>query len=260
MTHELFLNAYLVAHGAQPAILDAFRTLPSSKATGAQQIGRLTNVMQLTIATRWWSRYRSPNANPDLSPGLAFPAAVPGLLAGMFPAIPRTDADLAPPNHLQAIANTAAFHFPSIEVGGTSLYPSLAQRVTNPEVLRVVLSIGPTEAMHFQTWQDKAGNAPAITDPTNGLTFPDLSSAGELPQANLIMPEPCPFLNNIFPPCAIVRPTDTHGAATKAFATLTAMGLLPRGRWGDPRPPSLLRWRMPRPSRRSLPVRLRRRL
>jgi hypothetical protein len=28
-----------------------------------------------------------------------------------------------------------------------------------------LLSIGPTEAMHFQTWQDKAGNAPPLTDP-----------------------------------------------------------------------------------------------
>ena len=83
---------------------------------------------------------------------------------------PRTDADLHPSKHLQAIANTAAFHFPSVEAGGTSLYPSLAQRVTDAEVLRIVLSIGGTEAMHFQTWQDKAGNAPAITDPTNGLT------------------------------------------------------------------------------------------
>jgi hypothetical protein len=29
--------------------------------------------------------------------------------------------------------------------------------------MRIVLSIGPTEAMHFQTWQDKAGNAPPLT-------------------------------------------------------------------------------------------------
>jgi len=57
-----------------------------------------------------------------------------------------------------------------------SLYPSLAQRVSDAEVLRVLLSIGPTEAAHFQTWSDKAGNAPALTDPTNGLVFPDLNS------------------------------------------------------------------------------------
>ena len=118
---------------------------------------------------------------------------MPGLVKGQFPAIPRTDADLKPAKHLQAIANTAGFHFATIEQGGTSLYPSLAQRVTDPEVLRVVLSIGPTETMHFQTWSDKAGNAPPLTDPTNGLVFPDLNKppfGGTDFQTNLIMPEP----------------------------------------------------------------------
>jgi hypothetical protein len=225
MTHELFLNAYLTAHGAAPANLEAFRTLPSSQATGAQQIGRLTNLMQLTLDTSWWTRYRDPNHNPDLDGNSVFPPVVPGLLAGPFPGIPRTDDDLSPPDHLQAIANTAAFHFPSVEVGGTSLYPSLAQRVASPEVLRIVLSIGPTEAMHFQTWHDKAGNAPALTDPTNGLIFPDLSSGGELFQNNLIMPEACPFLSRQLPACSIVRPTNTQGAAMGALHALTAMGL-----------------------------------
>jgi hypothetical protein len=225
LTHEVFLNAYLLAFGEPPANLEPFRTLPSSRATGAQQIGRLTNLMQLTLDTSWWSRYRDPNQNPDLDPGFKFPPVVPGLLAGQFPGIPRTDADLHPKDHLQAIANTAAFHFASIEVGGTSLYPQLAQRVSEPQVLRIVLSIGPVEAMHFQTWQDKAGNAPALTDPTNGLTFPDLSNGGELLQNNLIMPEPCPFLTRRLPPCSIVRPTETLGAAMGALRALTGMGI-----------------------------------
>ena len=226
MTHELFLNAYLVAHGAAPANLERFRTLPSSKATGAQNIGRLTNLMQLTLDTSWWTRYRDPNHNPDLDPNFVFPQAVPDLHAGQFPGIPRSNADLNPPDHLQAIANTAGFHFPSIEVGGTSLYPSLAQRVSRPEPLRIVLSIGPTEAMHFQTWQDKAGNAPPLTDPTNGLTFPDLNAGhNELFQTNLIMPEPCPFLHRKLPVCSIIRPTQTRGAARGALAGLTAMGI-----------------------------------
>ena len=224
-SHEKFLNAYLVEHGAAPANLEPFRTLPSSKATGAQQIGRLTNLMQLTIDTSWWTAYRNPNQNPDLDPGFVFAPAIPGLLAGQFPAIPRSNADLAPADHLQAIANTAGFHFATIEIGGTSLYPALAQRVTHPEVLRILLSIGPTEAMHFQTWQDKAGNAPPLTDPTNGLTFPDLSNAGELLQKNLIMPEPCPFLSRRLPKCSIVRPTETRGSATRALNGLAADGL-----------------------------------
>src|SRR2546425_2626621 len=184
--------------------------------------------MQLTVDTSWWTRYRSRDNNPDLDPTFTFPQAVPGLFAGQFPAIPRTDGDLAPPDHLQAIANTAAFHFPTIEQGGTSLSPSLAQRVTHPEVLRIVLSIGPTETAHFQTWQDKAGNAPPLTDPTNGLVFPDLNAppfGGEDFQTNLIMPEPTIFLNRKFPVCSIIRPTATEGAAMGAVKALTADGL-----------------------------------
>jgi hypothetical protein len=177
-THQNFINAYLASKGADQVNLDQFRTLMGSTTTGVNpaNIGkRITNLTQLTVDTSWWTRYRSRTKNPDF--GDTFPPAVPGLLAaGGFPAIPRTDADLAPPDHLQAIANTAAFHFPTIEQGGTSLYPSLAQRVTHPEALRIVLSIGPTETAHFQTWQDKAGNAPPLTDPTNGLVFPDLNS------------------------------------------------------------------------------------
>ena len=225
ITHFQFLNAYLRARGGRPVNLESFRTLPSSTATGAQQIKRLTNLMQLTVDTTWWTRYRSTR-NPDL--GATFPSAVPGLLKGMFPAIPRSNADLTPPAHLQAIANTAGFHFATIEQGGTSLYPSLAQRVQDPEVLRVVLSIGPTEAMHFQTWSDKAGNAPPLTDPTNGLVFPDLNSppfGGELFQTNLIMPEPAVFLRRKFPPVSIVRPTETEGAAAGALKFLTDDGL-----------------------------------
>ncbi|MDB5058484.1 MAG: hypothetical protein JWO59_1956 [Chloroflexi bacterium] len=221
ISHFTFINAFLVSVGANPVNLDKFRTLPSSKATGAQQIGRLTNLMQLSVDTSWWTRYRSSTKNPDF--GDTFDQAVPGLNTGKFPAIPRTDDDLNPPDHLQAIANTAGFHFGFIEQGGTSLYPQLAQRVSNSVVLRILLSIGPTETMHFQTWHDKAGNAPALTDPTNGLKFPDLNAApfdGEEFQTNLIMPEPTIFLDRKFPVCSIIRPTATEGAAaatTKAF-------------------------------------------
>jgi Ferritin-like domain len=227
LSHFTFINAYLTAHGAPPVNLDRFRTLPSSKATGAQQIGRLTNLMELTVDTSWWTRYRSRTKNPDLGDD-SFPQAVPALMTGRFPAIPRTDADLSPHKHIQAIANTAGFHFAFIEQGGTSLYPSLAQRVKHPEVLRILLSIGPTETMHFQTWQDKAGNAPALKDPTNGLVFPDLNSkpfGGEDFQTNLIMPEPTAFLSRKFPVVSIIRPTETKGVAMGAVKALTADGL-----------------------------------
>ncbi len=222
-SHADFINAYLQARGAQPINLDAFRTLPGSKASGAAQVGRLTNLMELTVDTSYWTRYRSDSKNPDL--GDTLPHAVPGLADGKFPAIPRSDRDLHPRKHLQAIANTAAFHFGMIEQGGTSLYASLAQRVTDPEVLRILLSIGPTETMHFQTWQDKAGNAPPLTDPTNGLVFPDLKAAAASYETNRIMPEPTVFLDRKFPACSIIRPTETAGAALGAVQGLAASGL-----------------------------------
>jgi hypothetical protein len=228
LSHFTFINAYLESRGADPVNLDKFRELPSSKATGAQQIGRLTNLMELTVDTSYWTRYRSRTQNPDL--GDSFPPAVPALAKGKFPAIPRTDEDLEPEKHIQAIANTAGFHFAFIEQGGTSLYPSLAQRVTDPEVLRVLLSIGPTETMHFQTWSDKAGNAPPLTDPKSGLVFPNLNEAQpglvlEDTKTNLIMPEPTVFLNRKFPAVSIIRPTNTQNAAMGAVTALSEDGL-----------------------------------
>jgi hypothetical protein len=203
-----------------------------STATGVNPdlIGRrLTNLTQLTIDNSWWTRYRDDSHNPDLDPDHVFPQVVPTLAVNQHTAIPRTDADTTDPNFLQAIANTAAFHFPTIEQGGNSLYPSMALRATHTEVLRILLSIGPTETMHFQTWSDKAGNAPALTavDPVTGVsvTFPDLSGGGELFQNNLIMPEPCPFLDPTLPICSIIRPTKTEGVAMGVVQFLTDMGL-----------------------------------
>jgi hypothetical protein len=228
ITHYTYLNAYLMSKGAAPISLEPFRTLPGSTATGSSKKPRLTNLTQLTLDTSWWTRYRSSANNPDLDPNFVFPQAVPGLATGQFTAIPRTDADLTPDAHIQAIANTAGFHMPTIEQGGSSLYPSMAQRASSVEVLRILISIGPTETMHFQTWADKAGNAPPLTDPTNGLVFPDLNSkpfGGETFQTNLIMPEPCPFLSRSLPPCSVIRPTETKGVAMGAVKFLTAMGL-----------------------------------
>src|SRR5436190_21887015 len=212
-SHVNFLNAYLHSKGEKGVSLDAFRTLPSGQATGAQQIGRLTNLTQLTVDTSWWTRYRS-TTNPDF--GATFPDAVPSLNSGQHTAIPRNNAELDDPNnpsdHVKAIAFTAGFHFGFIEQGGTSLYATLAQKVTSLEVLRLLLSIGGSEIMHFQTWQDKAGNATPLTDfaPINNspVTFADLTTGQpETLQANLIMPEPCEFISPNLPACAIIRPT-----------------------------------------------------
>jgi hypothetical protein len=223
-THFDFINAYLMAHGVEPVNLDKYRTLQGSTASGAQNIGRLTNLMRLSVDTSWYTRYRSRTQNPDF--GDVLPQAFPELFAGQFPAIPRSDTDLMDMTHVQAIANTAGFHFAMIEQGGTSLYPSLAQSVNHPEVLRILLSIGPTEAMHFQTWHDKAGNYIPLVDPTNGLVFRDLNALNsEDFQTNLIMPEPTIFLSRRFPVCSIVRPTNPDGAAMGAVNFLTLTGL-----------------------------------
>jgi hypothetical protein len=231
LTHEVFINEYLASKGAEQVNLDQFRTLSSSKATGANQFGRLTNLMQLSVDTSWWTRYRSRSKNPDF--GDTFAQAIPTLAVGQHPAIPRTDNDANDANFFQAIVNTAGFHFAFIEQGGTSLYPQLAQRVSNVEVLRILLSIGGVEIAHFQTWHDKAGNAPQLTDvvdPVTGVkvTFPDLNSpplGGEDFQTNLIMPEPTVFLSKQLPACSIIRPTATNGAAMGALQSLTADGL-----------------------------------
>ena len=236
MSHRDFLNAYLVSKGAEPVDLEPYRTLQGSAAKGSSRKLRLTNLMQLTINTSWWTRYRSSANNPDVNP-TAFEQAVPDLDNGTFPAIPRTDDDLYPHEHIQAIANTAAFHIPTVEQGGGSLRLALAQRATSVEVLRLLISMGPIELMHFQTLSETAGNAPPLTDPTNGLTFPDLNSGvdpntgakgaavREMFQTNLIMPEPCPFISTSLPACSVVRPTNTTGVATGAVKFLTAMGL-----------------------------------
>src|ERR1700730_17943719 len=240
--HHQFLNNYLQSKGASPIDLSPFAILPPSQVTGVPQNGRLTNLKQLTVDTKWWTRYRSATQNPDL--GGTFENAVPDLATGQHPAIPVNNGDLVlnsngtPSNHLQAIASTAGFHFAFIEQGGTSLYPTLAQQVTNVEVLRVLLSIGGSEIMHFQTWQDKAGNAPNITD--GNLTFPNLNSgidpnngssgAADKFQTNLIMPEPTVFLDQKLGPVSIIRPTSTQ----QSGAVASVMSFVQDGLFVDP--------------------------
>ena len=208
-SHATFLNAYLASLGETPVNLDEFRTLPSSKAKGAKQIGRLTNLTKLTVDTSWFVRYRS-TTNPDF--GAVFPQALPALFDGQFTAIPRNDKDFTSADHIQAIANTAAFHFGFIEQGGSSLYASFSQKVSSAEVLRITLGIGGDEICHFLEWVDFSGNAvqpgvAPVTDPTNGLTFPNFDvTDNPLLQTNLIFPVPCEFISPSLPHCAVIRP------------------------------------------------------
>lgn len=232
ISHAAFLNAYLKSKGEAQVDLSHFATLAPSQVSFVPQTRRLTNLKQLSVDTSWWTRYRS-TTNPDL--GAAFADAVPSLRSGQHTAIPRNDAELDDPNnpsdHIKAIAFTAGFHFGYIEQGGTSLYATLAQKVTDPEVLRILISIGGSEIMHFQTWQDKAGNATPLTDfdPVNNstVTFDDLTTnQPETLQSNLIMPEPCEFISPNLPPCAIIRPTGPGQLdATGAIQSFIADGL-----------------------------------
>jgi hypothetical protein len=231
-SHAAFLNAYLQSKGEQQVDLSHFKNLAPSQVSFVPQTGRLTNLKELTVDTSWWTRYRS-TTNPDF--GATFPDAVPTLNSGLHSAIPRNNNELDDPNnpsdHIKAIAFTAGFHFGYIEQGGTSLYATLAQKVTSLEVLQILISIGGSEIMHFQTWQDKAGNATPLTDvdPINNstVTFDDLTTGQpETLQSNLIMPEPCQFISPGLPACAIIRPTGPGQLdATGAINSFIADGL-----------------------------------
>jgi len=229
VSHAAFLNAYLESRGAQPVDFSEFITLQGSIATGSSGKLRLTNLTQLNVDTSWYVRYRS-TTNPDL--GATFPQAI---TLNNVTAIPRNNDDFNDTNHIQAIANVAAFHFGYIEQGGSSLYATMSQKVSDPEVLEITLGIGGDEIAHFLEWVDFAGNgvqqtvAP-FTDPISGLTFPDFFNNPPLKPANLVQPSlifpvPCEFIPNL-PHVAIIRPlTDRFAGAVATIASFTADGL-----------------------------------
>ncbi len=233
-THQNFINAYLVSKGAKPVSLEPFRKLPSSQATGSNKSAkRITNLMNLNVDTSWFLRYRL-SGNPDFGDSFGQIVTLQNL-----PGIPNHDLPLPTDTNgfkIQLIANTAGFHFATIEQGGSSLYLSCLSKVTSLEVLRIVGSIGGTEVMHFQTWQDKAGNAPEVTDNMGNVLFPQLPIAPDPTpdgidhsaptDTNQIMPAPCKFISNHLPLCSIIRPSADANAGPKAAAMgFTQMGL-----------------------------------
>jgi len=226
VSHATFLNAYLESRGAQPVNFDEFTTLQGSTATGSSGKKRLTNLKQLNLDTSWFVRYRS-STNPDF--GATFPQAI---TLNNVPAIPRTNADFNGTNHIQAIANIAAFHFGAIEQGGTSLYAAMSQKVSDREVLEITLGIGGDEIAHFLEWVDFAGNGvqPTVapfTDPELGLTFPNFfNPLNPSIQPSLIFPVPCEFINANLPKVSVIRPiTDKFAGAVAAAEGLIASNL-----------------------------------
>jgi Ferritin-like domain len=238
ISHANFINGYLASKGADQVVLDEFKTIQGSTATGAQNIGRLTNLMKLNVDTSWYVRYRSAT-NPDF--GAPFAQAI---TFHNVPAIPRNNMDFeGDPNpnfpgndHIQAIANVAAFHFGMIEQGGSSLYAALAQKVSSRQVLKILLGIGGDEIAHFLEWVDFSGNgvqAPVapFTDSNLGLTFPNFFTNPplgnlSLTQPSLIFPVPCEFIAADLPHCSVIRPSDDKFAgAQAAVKALTDDGL-----------------------------------
>lgn len=237
-SHQAFINAYLRSKGQREVSLEPFRRLAPSPATGGGTKRRLTNLKSLNVDTSWYLRYRA-ETNPDF--GATFGQAV---TIRNQPVIPVSDTETPPtetapvpvpgdPTHqrMQAIANSAGFHFAMIEQGGSSLYTTMALKATSLEVLRIVVAIGGVETNHFSLWHDKAGNAVSdplagVMDPQTGVSFPNLNnSGGEATQTNLILPEPCEFIPGL-PPCSVVRPTlDSVAGAQAAVKGLTADGL-----------------------------------
>ena len=112
---------------------------PEQQGHGARQTGRLTNLLSLNVDTSWYIRYRS-DENPDF--GATFPQAVtirPSRRSRSTMPTRRRSARASPPvgiqeTRMQAIANTAGFHFAMIEQGGSSLYSIMALKATSLEV------------------------------------------------------------------------------------------------------------------------------
>jgi hypothetical protein len=228
-THRDFLNAYLVSKGEKAINLESFRTLPSSQATGSNTTAkRLTSLMNLTVDTSWYNKYRS-TGNPDF--GDTFPQLVD--LSGI-PTIPNTDLPVNS-DAIQLIANAAAFHFAAFEQAGMSVYDSFLPKATSREVIQILAAIGGSEVMHFQIWQDKAGNAPPVPAATGAL-FPQLPIAPDQTpngidpadpmDTNQVMPRPCKFISTSLPLCSVIRPTSTKNAGAVAAAkAIAASGL-----------------------------------
>ena len=159
----------------------------------------------LRLATRMQrnernNEYRTPS-NPDF-----------GEMAPQFvnivdrPGIPTADgmSDV----EIQAIANTATFHSPSIERAGASLYNRFITRVTNRNVLSILASILPVEAIHFTGFHKSHETRPGVS--IDGLSFPDLRMERSFSEG--IFPLPCPFLTHSLPDISIVRPRSKENA------------------------------------------------
>ena len=178
-THQNFLNAYLASKGAETVSLEPFRTLPGQHCDRFQ---RKTTNHKSDAAHAGYQLVDALPQQPIILTSIrhfTFPQAIPTLAVGEHTAIPRTDDDTKDPNFLQAIANTAGFHFPTIEQGGNSLYPSMAQRATSVEVCAFSSASAPPKPCTFKPGRtrremhrpDRSRSGDRVS-----VTFPDLNS------------------------------------------------------------------------------------
>jgi hypothetical protein len=166
------LAKFLESEGIEPLQLDEFRTLTRSRATGSQNMDRLTNLMHLNIHTNWGIRHRNEgrHGNPQDS------------YVAEGSTIPCCDSELDDTSHVQTLANTAALHLRYIEEGVSNLYASLSQRVKRAKVLRVTPGIGGQEIAHFLEWINFGPNACSklgdldTSMMNHDVTFPDFEA------------------------------------------------------------------------------------
>jgi len=222
ISHAAYLNSYLESEGADPVDLDRFRTLRGSTAKGGHHIGRLTNLLHLDIDTAWYNRYRSLEG-PDSGEFLSKTIRIANRQA-----IPRTDADYESPLQIQAMANTAAFHFGYIEHASASLYSSLSQKVKRARVLKVALGIGGDEIAQFLTWADFAGVAvqgrPFCFEksqqlaPESGMSYRafNLQHGRTFSRDDLNFPAPADFMSKVLRQWPVVLPRDEQFDGAKA--------------------------------------------
>jgi hypothetical protein len=216
LSHAEFINAFLETIGEEPVSLSQFATLPPPRVTGLEQVARLTNLTHLTIDTSYYTRYRSVE-NPDFGFQPPQIATIKGR-----PAIPTSDS--LSDEQLSGVAQTAAFHFPSIEQGGTSLYDQFVPFVKNKNVLRIVSSIYATEAIHYAIFRDSLTGVTGFDSGDGTLVIPDLTEGQN--ESNRVMPRPCDFLSLDLPRCSVIRPSSLDKAGAQAAAdALTRSGL-----------------------------------
>ena len=219
LSHAEFINAYLKSVGAEPVNLDPFRTIQPPNVKGLRQVGRLTNLTDLTVDTSYFTRYQSTK-NPDF--GATFPQIA---TVRDQPAIPTSNG--LSDKELGAIARVAALHFPSIEQGGSSLYDQFVPIVSSREVLRIVSSIYGTEAVHYAIFRDSLTGVTAFRSADGKLVVPDLTK--DVNGASHVMPKRCDFLDKRLPTCSVIRPSSPAKAGARAASAYLAAQNLFKG-------------------------------